>query len=54
LATHLGEWRGSWDAARLGDPSEKALDVGRLTELQDGIVEAARRLRAAGLPSGHP
>jgi phospholipase C len=54
LATGMEAWRASWTAARFADPRRKALRVGTLTELQDGLVEAERHLRKAGLPAGHP
>jgi phospholipase C len=56
--SHLGarmvQWRSEWATARFADPQSKARQPQRLTELQDGFVRAARRLREAGLPSGHP
>jgi phospholipase C len=56
--THLGKqmagWRAEWAAARFGDPQTKSRRPQQLTELQDGIVRASRRLREAGLPEGHP
>ncbi len=48
----------SWDAAmrsaRFGDPVKQAGDPKPLTEFQTGFYGAARRLREAGLPAGHP
>jgi phospholipase C len=56
--SHLGErmakWRAEWSAARFADPQAKANRPRRLSELQDGVVRATRRLRQAGLPDGHP
>jgi phospholipase C len=56
--SHLGErmteWRAEWAAARFADPQRKARRPQPLTELQDGFIRAARRLREAGLPEGHP
>ena len=54
LGARMTEWRSEWAAARFADPQAKAWRPQRLTELQDGYVRAARRLREAGLPVGHP
>jgi phospholipase C len=54
LAGGMEAWRAEWAAARFADPQRKAIRPRRLTELQDGLAEAVRRLRAAGLPTGHP
>jgi phospholipase C len=54
LGAQMARWRAEWAAARFGDSQSKARRPQRLTELQDGIVRAARRLREAGLPDGHP
>ncbi|HEY2654450.1 MAG TPA: alkaline phosphatase family protein [Solirubrobacteraceae bacterium] len=48
----------SWDAdmrgARFSQPIKRAGGPKRLTEFQTGFYDAARRLREAGLPGGHP
>jgi phospholipase C len=54
LAARMTEWRAEWAAARYADPQAKARRPQKLSELQDGFVRAARRLREAGLPEGHP
>jgi len=54
LGARMAEWRSEWAAARFADPRKKAWRPQRLTELQDGFVRAARRLREAGLPDRHP
>ncbi|HEV7482484.1 MAG TPA: alkaline phosphatase family protein [Solirubrobacterales bacterium] len=54
LGARMAKWRSDWATARFGDPAAKARPPQQLTELQDGFVRAARRLREAGLPDGHP
>lgn len=54
LAGGMEAWRAEWAAARFADPKRKAIRPRRLTELQDGVAEATRRLRIAGLPADHP
>jgi phospholipase C len=54
LAEQMKTWRTEWAAARFADPRQKANRPRELTELQDGILKATRRLRSAGLPDGHP
>lgn len=54
LAAGMESWRAGWAAARFDDPQQKALRPRPLTELQDGLAEAARQLRLGGLPTGHP
>jgi phospholipase C len=54
LGARMAAWRSEWVAARFADPQAKARPPQMLTELQDGLVRAARRLREAGLPNGHP
>jgi phospholipase C len=54
LAARMTAWRTEWAAARYADPQAKARRPQKLSELQDGFVRAARRLREAGLPEGHP
>lgn len=54
LAGGMEAWRAEWAAARFADPKRKAIKPRRLTELQDGVAEAIRRLRMAGLPADHP
>ncbi len=48
----------SWDAdmrgARFSQPIKQAGEPKRLTDFQTGFYDAARRLREAGLPGGHP
>ena len=54
VTAHVSDWRSGWESARYGDPLAASRAPGRLTDLQSGYCEMVRRLREAGLPSGHP
>jgi phospholipase C len=54
IEQRLTIWDAAMRSARFGDPIKQAGDPKPLTEFQTGFYEAARRLREAGLPAGHP
>lgn len=47
-------WRARWTEARFTHPAGAAMPPHALTDFQNGFYEAARLLRQAGLPIGHP
>jgi phospholipase C len=54
LADRMTDWRTNWARARFVDPIAAGGHPARLTDFQTGFYDMARRLREAGLPSGHP
>jgi phospholipase C len=54
VAETLTGWRTAWDRARFTDPIAAANPPRELTDFQNEFYEAARLLRQAGLPGGHP
>ena len=54
LENEIMEFHKELDARGLNCPLPILKAKKALTELQSGYVKAARTLRAAGLPSGHP
>jgi phospholipase C len=50
----LTAWRSKWAEARFADPTAAGMPPHELTDFQNGFYEAARLLRQAGLPGGHP
>jgi phospholipase C len=50
----LTAWREKYVAARFDHPTAVAMPPHQLTDFQNGFYEAARLLRQAGLPGGHP
>jgi len=53
-AQKLTGWRTAWDRARFTDPIAAANPPRELADFQNEFYEAARLLRQAGLPGGHP
>jgi phospholipase C len=54
IEQRLAGWDAAMRGARFGDPIGQAGDPKPLTDFQTGFYDAARRLREAGLPAGHP
>ncbi|MGH2911937.1 MAG: alkaline phosphatase family protein [Solirubrobacteraceae bacterium] len=54
VARQMTEWQQRWTKARYADPIQAGGDPARLTDFQTGFYDAARLLRRAGLPAGHP
>jgi phospholipase C len=54
LKQQLATWRADMENTRFADPVGHAGDPKPLTDFQTGFYDAARRLREAGLPGGHP
>jgi phospholipase C len=54
IVQRLADWDAAMRSTRFGDPVAQAGDPRPLTDFQTGFYDAARRLREAGLPAGHP
>jgi phospholipase C len=54
VTDQLQGWHGELAQARFADPVGWKGEPGRLTDFQTGFYDAARLLRHAGLPAGHP
>jgi phospholipase C len=54
ITRRLAGWDTDMRSGRFGQPIKQAGDPKPLTDFQTGFYEAARRLREAGLPAGHP
>jgi phospholipase C len=54
IKQRLANWDTAMRSARFGEPLAQVGDPRPLTDFQTGFYDAARRLREAGLPAGHP
>jgi phospholipase C len=54
IQQRLAGWDADMRGTRFGEPIKRAGDPKPLTDFQTGFYDAARRLREAGLPAGHP
>lgn len=54
VADRMTAWQQQWTSARFADPVAAGGPPTRLTDFQTGFYDAARLLRHAGLPGGHP
>lgn len=54
VARKMTAWQQQWTNARFANPVQAGGKPARLTDFQTGFYDAARLLRRAGLPAGHP